>query len=114
MLFSPDLWQAVTHNNKQYAIPWYIDAGVLYYRKDLLEKYGLKIPATWPELVETAREITKHEQGLYGFLWQGKQYEGLVCVVLEFLWSNGGDVLSKGKPVIASPGTAKHLLSCAT
>jgi multiple sugar transport system substrate-binding protein len=94
---------AVTYKGKVYAVPWYIDAGILYYRKDLLEKYNLSPPKTWQELVDTARYITSKEKGLYGFIWQGKQYEGLVCNVLEYFWDNRGDVLKNGKVVINSP-----------
>ena len=46
---------------------------------DLLRKYGFDPPRTWQELVEIARAITAREPGMYGFVWQGKQYEGLVC-----------------------------------
>ncbi len=100
--FFPGPVEAVVFENKPYAIPWYIDAGVLYYRSDLLAKYGRPVPKTWQELVSTAREILGREQGVYGYIWQGKQYEGLVCNVLEFIWSNGGNVLSDEKPVLAS------------
>jgi multiple sugar transport system substrate-binding protein len=94
---------AVTYNNRIYAIPWYIDAGVLYYRKDLLKKYGFYPPETWEELVKISKAITSKEKDLYGFIWQGKQYEGLVCNVLEYFWSSGGDVLYDGKVVVNSP-----------
>jgi multiple sugar transport system substrate-binding protein len=90
--FFPGPMDAVTYKGKVYAIPWYIDAGLLYYRKDLLKKYGFSPPKTWQELVETAQQITAKEKDIYGFIWQGKQYEGLVCNVLEYFWSNGGDV----------------------
>jgi multiple sugar transport system substrate-binding protein len=49
------------------------------------------------------------EKNLYGFIWQGKQYEGLVCAVLEFLHSNGGAVIEKGKPAIYSPQNTQAL-----
>jgi multiple sugar transport system substrate-binding protein len=101
--FFPGPMDAVTYKGKVYAIPWYIDAGILYYRKDLLKKYGLSPPKTWQELIDIARYVTSKEKGLYGFIWQGKQYEGLVCNVLEYFWSNGGDVLKNGKVVINSP-----------
>jgi multiple sugar transport system substrate-binding protein len=100
--FFPGPMQAVTYEDKIYAIPWYIDAGLLYYRKDLLHKYGFSPPETWQQLAGTAQHIMEREKGIYGFLWQGKQYEGLVCNVLEYFWSNGGDVLREGKAVIAS------------
>jgi multiple sugar transport system substrate-binding protein len=95
--------QAVTYEGRIYAVPWYIDAGILYYRKDLLQKYGFRPPETWQELVDTARYVTAREEGLYGFIWQGKQYEGLVCNVLEYFWGNEGDVLKDGSVVIDSP-----------
>lgn len=100
--FFPGPWQAVTYKGVVYAVPWYIDAGILYYRKDLLEQYGFSPPATWKELVTCAQEISSKEAGLYGFIWQGKQYEGLVCNALEYCWSNGGMVLHDGEIEIGS------------
>lgn len=92
--FFPGPIQAATFEGRLYAVPWYIDAGVLYYRLDLLERHGLDPPKTWPELVHAARRILDAEQDprLAGFVWQGKQYEGLVCVALEVLRSNGSDL----------------------
>ena len=107
--FFPGPLEAVTFNDRVYAIPWYIDAGVLYYRKDLLEKYSLPVPRTWQELAATAREISSREKGIYGYLWQGRQYEGLVCNALEFIWSNGGEILEQGRPVINAPRNAEAL-----
>lgn len=107
--FFPGPMAAVTWEGRLYAVPWYIDAGVLFYRKDLLEKYGFLPPRTWQELVDQARFITSRERDLYGFIWQGKQYEGLVCTVLEFIRSNGGDVLADGQVVIDSPANAAAL-----
>jgi multiple sugar transport system substrate-binding protein len=101
--FFPGPVQAVTYEGRTYAVPWYIDAGLLYYRRDLLQKYNLSPPKTWDELVRTAKTITAAEPGLYGFIWQGKQYEGLVCNALEYIWSNGGGVIRDGKAVIYSP-----------
>lgn len=97
--FFPGPMQAVTYKDEAYAVPWYIDAGLLYYRKDLLRKYGFSPPETWNELVSIAKYIMEREKGLYGFIWQGKQYEGLVCNVLEYLWGNGGGIL-KGSEVV--------------
>jgi multiple sugar transport system substrate-binding protein len=95
--------RAVSFEGRVYAVPWYIDAGLLYYRKDLLEKYNFSPPETWQELVRTASHIYGKEPGVYGFIWQGKQYEGLVCNVLEYFWGNGGDVIADGRAVIDSP-----------
>ena len=74
-----------------YGVPLFVDAGVLYFRKDLLAKYRLAPPRTWPELVEQARLILARERDPYltGYSAQFKQYEGLVCNMMEFIMSNG-------------------------
>jgi ABC-type glycerol-3-phosphate transport system substrate-binding protein len=46
-------------NGKLYAIPYNTNARGMVYRKDLLEEHGLAVPTTWPELIETARQITE-------------------------------------------------------
>lgn len=98
----PGPMEAVTYNGRIFAIPWYIDAGLLYYRKDLLDKHGVEPPKTWEQLIRVSREIMEKYDGLYGFIWQGKQYEGLVCNVLEQIWSHGGNVLHDGKVLLYS------------
>ncbi len=92
--FFPGSIEAATFNGQLYAVPWYIDAGVLYYRRDLLHRHGLAPPRTWSELVRAARLVLGAEQDsrLVGFVWQGRQYEGLICVTLEVLRSHGTDL----------------------
>lgn len=92
----PEAVRAATHGGRLHAIPWYMDAGLLYYRRDLLERYGFAPPRTWPDLVRIARTILDGERdpALKGFVWQGKQYEGLVCVAHEFVWGRGADLLN--------------------
>jgi multiple sugar transport system substrate-binding protein len=100
--------QADWFGGKLYAVPWFVDTGILYYRKDLLEKYGFSPPQTYAELSRMARVILAGERNprLTGFLWQGMQYEGLVCVALEFIRGNGGDVLRPdGTPDLTSGQT---------
>ncbi len=77
------------------AMPWFTDAGVLYYRKDLLEKHGEKPPVTWQQLAATAKKIMDAERAagvgdMWGFVFQGKAYEGLTCNALEWVDSYGG------------------------
>lgn len=94
--FFPGPIEAATFNGHLYAVPWYVDAGVLYYRRDLLDRHGLEPPRTWDDLARDAKIVLEAEQDsrLAGFVWQGKQYEGLMCVALEVLRSNGTDLWS--------------------
>jgi multiple sugar transport system substrate-binding protein len=89
---------ANTYRGRIYGVPAWIASGMLYYRKDLLDKYGFQPPVTWQELVEQANQILAKERptnpNLQGYSGQFKQYEGLVCNMLEFIHSNGGEVLS--------------------
>ena len=80
------------------AMPWFTDAGVLYYRRDLLEKYGKAVPVTWQALTTTARDIQGAERAagnarMQGFVFQAKGYEGLTCNALEWIDSFGGGTL---------------------
>ena len=91
----PSIVQSQTVNGKLVAMPLFTDAPALYYRKDLLEKYGKTPPKTWDELTATAKEIQDKERAagskdIWGFVWQGNAYEGLTCNALEWVMSNGG------------------------
>ncbi len=104
--------RADTLDGRLYGVPWFVDAGVLYYRADLLEKHSRRPPETYIELAETARVIQAAENNprLAGFLWQGMQYEGLVCAALEVIRGNGGDLLdAAGRPRLTAPRTVAAL-----
>ncbi|MBI2875548.1 MAG: ABC transporter substrate-binding protein [Candidatus Tectomicrobia bacterium] len=111
--FFPATVEANTYRGRLYGVPWYIDAGVLYYRKDLLDRYGFSPPKTWAELVKIAQTILRRERDpqLRGFIWQGKQYEGLVCNVLEYVWGNGGAVLDRENRVVIDHPPAEEALA---
>ena len=96
--FFPTLIANDTIAGKLVAMPWFTDAGVLYYRKDLLEKYHVQPPATWQQLTTIARRIQNAERKagnprMYGFVFQAKGYEGLTCDALEWIDSFGGGAL---------------------
>jgi multiple sugar transport system substrate-binding protein len=115
--FFPGSVEAATHEGRIYAVPWFLDAGVLYYRRDLLDKYGLAPPRTLPELIHAARLILEREAHpqLTGFVWQGKQYEGLVCVALEFIRAYGGEVLNaQGKLLLSQPASVAGIRTLRT
>ncbi|BEP29627.1 ABC transporter substrate-binding protein [Helicovermis profundi] len=83
---------SATIDGNLYGIPYRIDSGMLYYRSDLLEKYGFKVPKTWNELIRISNYIIEKENNdkLYGYAGSWFKYEGLTCNYLEFLWSDGG------------------------
>jgi multiple sugar transport system substrate-binding protein len=93
--------RASTWNGAVYGVPAFVDAGMLYYRKDLLDKHHLRVPATWQELESAARRIVAAEKSaepdLVGYSGQFKQYEGLVCDVLEFVAGNGGGFVDESR-----------------
>jgi trehalose/maltose transport system substrate-binding protein len=104
-----DHFEVIITNNtvkrRLVAIPWFTDAGLLYYRKDLLKKYGLRLPKTWNDLERAAKIIQDKQRAegnkdFWGFLWQGDAYEGLTCNALEWIYSNsGGAIISRDKKI---------------
>ncbi|MBQ0823864.1 ABC transporter substrate-binding protein [Microvirga terrae] len=105
---------------KLMAIPWFADAGLLYYRKDLLDKYKRPVPETWADLGETARLIQEGERkegkaDFWGYTWQGRAYEGLTTNALEWVAShNGGTIVDeKGEVTIENPKAAEALKAAA-
>ena len=86
-----------------FGVPLFIDAGLLYYRKDLLEKHRMAPPRHWPELVDQAKTVLAAERDphLVGYSGQFKQYEGLVCNMMEFILGNGGALWDEQRLVSA-------------
>jgi multiple sugar transport system substrate-binding protein len=103
--YFPGVIDACTYGGAMHALPWYLDAGMLYYRKDLLDAAGIAPPSSWSELVAGAQKLVKAGKVADGFNWQAKQEEVLVCDLVEFIGSNGGSILAPdGKTVtIAEP-----------
>jgi trehalose/maltose transport system substrate-binding protein len=118
-------FKSIVENNtiggKLVAMPWFTDAGVLYYRKDLLDKYGEKPPTTWQEMTATAQKVMEAERKagnakIWGFVWQGKAYEGLTCDALEWVDSFGGGAIvdAKGNITVNNPKAAEALTLAAS
>ena len=81
---------------KLIAFPWTKNQGILLYRKDLLIKHGydqlepLQDSFTWERMEEIASDIiSKEDNKIQGYAWQGKAYEGLTCNFMEWIASDG-------------------------
>lgn len=105
-----------TVDGKLLGMPWFTDAGLLYYRKDLLDKNGLGVPATWDEMAAAAKKVMAAERAagnadFQGFVFQAKASETLTCNALEWVASFGGGqvVDAAGNITINNPQAAKAL-----
>jgi len=113
--YIPLLMKNNTIKGKVLALPWFIDVGILYYRKDLLEKYNKPVPKTWEELFKTAEYIQTEERKagnktIWGYVFQGKAYEGLTVNVMEWLKSFGTNFFdAKGNITVNSPQAVEAL-----
>ncbi|MBP2079429.1 ABC transporter substrate-binding protein [Oceanobacillus polygoni] len=104
--YFPGTVAAANFNGKQWAMPQYTDAGVFYYRTDIVDEP----PATWDELIEMATELKGENGTTHGYLMQAAQYEGLITNAIEFIASYGGEVVDENNNVVVdSPETIKAL-----
>src|SRR6266498_5701191 len=89
-----------------------MNVGLHHPRAALLARHGFSPPATYAEMLEQIRVIRAAEGNprLAGYLWQGKQYEGLVVNVLEGLWADGTSLLDGDGRLFPDPGRAERVL----
>ncbi|GGB32664.1 extracellular solute-binding protein [Virgibacillus dakarensis] len=104
--YFPGTVAAGNFNGKQWAMPQYTDAGVFYYRTDIVDEP----PKTWDELIEMAGELKGEEGTKFGYIMQAAQYEGLITNAIEFIASYGGQVVDEENNVVVdSPETVKAI-----
>ncbi|WP_158674573.1 ABC transporter substrate-binding protein [Streptomyces hoynatensis] len=91
--------------------PLYVDAGLMYYRKDLLDKHHLPVPKTWEELKRTAARLQRSGDVRYGYVAQWANYEGLTVDWTEMSAAAGGRTVSRDgrRPAIDSPENRRVL-----
>jgi trehalose/maltose transport system substrate-binding protein len=114
--FPEELLKSFTVHGRLVAMPLFVDSGVLYYRSDLLHRYGFKnAPGTWDELERMAQVIQRGERrkdpNFWGYLWQGGATEALTCNALEWQASEGGGHILEpnGTPSVCNPQAIRAL-----
>lgn len=101
--------KGVTYDSKLWAIPWFNNAAVHFFRKDLMDAAGMAPPKTYDELIQTATRLKTADMEA-GYTWQGAQYEGGSCNFFEFLWGHGGDFFDdRGEVVVDSTAGSRAL-----
>ena len=111
----PAVLASFTVGEKVVAIPHHSYVGVLYYRPDLLRRYGYhEPPATWDELETMSKRIQAGERArgvkdFWGYVWQGGIDEDLTCSGLEWQVSEGGGrIIERNKTVsVNNPQTIR-------
>ncbi len=97
-------------NGKVYGVPFFTDVGLLYYRKDLLERAGYSAPPqTWSELQEMASKVMRDQKIKYGFTFTGANYEGGTLLGTEFIKTAGGSVIDGTTVAANSPQAIEGL-----
>jgi multiple sugar transport system substrate-binding protein len=105
-----DFFAAAVHANRWrgvlYAAPWFVDAGLLYWRTDLFAEAPSSIDALRADALYARRE-----RGVAnGLVWSGARYEGVVTVFVEYLAAFGGHVFDDdGAIVVDSPAAVRAL-----
>ncbi len=112
--YLPAYAKANTVNGKIAAMPAFADSMFMYYRRDLLDKYGIKQPNTWDELADASKKVMAGEKGnnpnLQGLSIQGAPIEGAVCTFLLPYWSQGREFNdADGKLTLDKPSAVKGM-----
>lgn len=104
--YFPGTVDAGNFQGKQWAMPKFTDAGVLFYRSDIVDTP----PTTWDELIEQSESLQGEDDTKFGYLMQASQYEGLITNAIEYIGSYGGAVLDDDENVVVdSPETIKAI-----
>jgi len=85
----PDL-EGGRFNGRLYRLPVRSDAQLLFYRQDWLDQAGLAPPQTFGDLVAISKQLQQSGVAQWGYVWQGRQFEGLAAVFVDILAGFGG------------------------
>jgi multiple sugar transport system substrate-binding protein len=97
--FLPGAADSALFAGRTFAVPWYLDVGLLYRRVDLCPT----APRTYADLTEAAARAQRDRRVPHGYVWQGRQYEGLVCNAYEAIWGHGGATMDGTRVLLDTP-----------
>ncbi len=84
----------------------YTGCGCLYYRQDLIDRYGDgDPPRTWEDVLGLGRDIADGE-GITPFLFRGTAFDNL-----PYFWGQGGELVEDGAPVLDRDGNREALVN---
>lgn len=99
------MWQ-----DRIYGLPCIQAVFGLHYRTDIFQKYNVKVPQTWDELLDAAKALNQKEPGVYGITFMGRRGVQLQCTYDNILWSYGGEWFNKdNRSTINSPAAVQAL-----
>ncbi len=95
---------------KLVAVPSYIKGNILFYRRDLLDKYGIEAPRAWEELRAACRKIMDREERVkYGLILHVTNF---LNDFYPILWGYGGEVIDgDGRLVLGEPKNREACLA---
>lgn len=106
--FVPTTVSAGAFEGKQYALPVDPNVQILVYRKDLFEQKGLKVPATWDEMLAAARALHDPAKQQYGIAITGSSDIQTSLYLLLSMWSHGAELIDeKGRGAANTPAGRK-------
>lgn len=101
-------------NGQTYGLPFMADVCAMYYREDLLSKYGCAVPTSYDEIVAASQAIMEKEgnDDLYGWGSIWVQNETLACCFLSFYWAlGGGDLVDESGRISIDQTIAEEALT---
>jgi multiple sugar transport system substrate-binding protein len=86
--YTPGALSAITFNDQIITALYDFDVYALYYRNDLFEQKGIKVPTTWDELMTAAKALQEGDNYRYQFL--PETFHGS-----QWIYENGGSLLNE-------------------
>jgi multiple sugar transport system substrate-binding protein len=107
--------QSCRYNDSLYAIPSYIDISLMYYRDDLLKKFNdyeilkaqIERSISWEDFIDLNKRYKQNNNPF--FFFQADDFEGLMCIFVEMMSSQGKELIINGELQLDSPEAYKAL-----